>query len=231
MPPTMQKDPYDVLEVPRVASQEQIREAYRRLILQHHPDKSNPSNRVASSAKFLDIQEAHAVLSDPARKAAVDQQYLEMLDQRIIDAESELVKARGREYRDKQELDELKKENDRLKEENGDLRSRNQSLYESLRMEAAYFRDEIDHLKSVQKENEVLKETLREAGELLGKVATEQAKERHAQAIKEGVQRAFAEAGLRKSTRKDSKVTEQDAPAEGNTTRNPDSNHGSNAFV
>ena len=63
-------DPYDVLGVPRDASAEAIKQAYRRLARQHHPDanRGNP----ASEEKFKEINAAYEVLSDPEKRARFD---------------------------------------------------------------------------------------------------------------------------------------------------------------
>jgi molecular chaperone DnaJ len=58
---------YDVLGVPREASQEEIRTAYRRLAKDRHPDLAG------SSEEFSLLQEAHAVLSDPNRRRQHDE--------------------------------------------------------------------------------------------------------------------------------------------------------------
>ncbi len=60
------KDYYKTLEVAPVATALQIKKSFRRLALQHHPDK-NPGNAVAE-AKFREIQEAYEVLSDPGQR-------------------------------------------------------------------------------------------------------------------------------------------------------------------
>src|SRR3712207_821799 len=59
---------YDVLGVPREASQEEIRTAYRRLAKDRHPDLAG-----GSTQEFSLLQEAHAVLSDPNRRRQHDE--------------------------------------------------------------------------------------------------------------------------------------------------------------
>lgn len=62
---------YDNLKVPRNASPEVIRGAYRRLSQKHHPDR-NPDNPDAARVMVL-INVAYQVLSDPAKRARHDQ--------------------------------------------------------------------------------------------------------------------------------------------------------------
>ena len=57
---------YDTLGVPRTATPEEIKRAYRKLASQHHPDKGG------DTAKFQQIEEAYRVLSDPQQRAAHD---------------------------------------------------------------------------------------------------------------------------------------------------------------
>jgi molecular chaperone DnaJ len=59
---------YEVLGVPREASQEEIRNAYRRLAKDRHPDRVG-----GSTEEFSLLQEAHAVLSDPNRRRQHDE--------------------------------------------------------------------------------------------------------------------------------------------------------------
>ena len=57
---------YEHLEVPRAASTEQIKQAYRILALKHHPDKGGDPH------KFAEISRAFTVLSDPDQRALYD---------------------------------------------------------------------------------------------------------------------------------------------------------------
>jgi DnaJ-class molecular chaperone len=63
-------DPYQVLGVPKTASAEEIRKAYRRLAKQWHPD-TNPDKPEAES-RFKAISAAYALLSDPDQRARFD---------------------------------------------------------------------------------------------------------------------------------------------------------------
>jgi curved DNA-binding protein len=65
------KDYYKVLGVERKASADDIRKAYRKLAMQHHPDK-NPGDK-KSEEKFKEINEAYQVLSDEQKRARYDQ--------------------------------------------------------------------------------------------------------------------------------------------------------------
>ena len=63
-------DYYKVLGVPKNASQEEIKKAYRKLARKMHPDL-NPDDKDAHR-KFQEINEAHEVLSDPEKRAKYD---------------------------------------------------------------------------------------------------------------------------------------------------------------
>lgn len=65
------KDYYETLGVPRKASKEEIKKAYRKLALQYHPDR-NPNNQAAED-KFKEVNEAYQVLSDAQKRAHYDQ--------------------------------------------------------------------------------------------------------------------------------------------------------------
>ena len=65
------RDYYDVLGVGRDAKTEELKKAYRKLAMKHHPDR-NPDNS-SSSEKFKEATEAYEVLSDPSRRTTYDQ--------------------------------------------------------------------------------------------------------------------------------------------------------------
>src|SRR5512141_977268 len=65
------KDYYKILGVERSASADDVRKAYRKLAMQHHPDR-NPGDKQAED-KFKEINEAYQVLSDPQKRARYDQ--------------------------------------------------------------------------------------------------------------------------------------------------------------
>ncbi|KAK8611877.1 hypothetical protein V6N13_131915 [Hibiscus sabdariffa] len=64
------KSYYDILQVPKGASDEQIKRAYRKLALKYHPDK-NPGNEEANK-RFADISNAYEVLSDSEKRGIYD---------------------------------------------------------------------------------------------------------------------------------------------------------------
>jgi molecular chaperone DnaJ len=65
------RDYYEVLGVGRGATDQEIKSAYRRLALQHHPDR-NPDSKEASEERFKEITEAYSVLADGEKRAAYD---------------------------------------------------------------------------------------------------------------------------------------------------------------
>jgi len=65
------RDYYDVLGVNRDASDDEIKKAYRKLAMKHHPDR-NPGSKEAEE-RFKEAKEAYEILSDTQKKAAYDQ--------------------------------------------------------------------------------------------------------------------------------------------------------------
>jgi DnaJ-class molecular chaperone len=62
-------DHYQVLGVDRMASRDEIEKAYRRLAVQYSPDRNKEPG---AEERFVEINEAHEVLSDPKRRSAYD---------------------------------------------------------------------------------------------------------------------------------------------------------------
>lgn len=65
------RDYYEVLEISKSASEDEIKKAYRKLAKKYHPDM-NPGDKNAEE-KFKEVNEAYAVLSDPDKKTKYDQ--------------------------------------------------------------------------------------------------------------------------------------------------------------
>lgn len=63
----MAKDYYEILGVKKSASQDEIKRAYRKLALKHHPDRGGNHD------EFTKLNEAYQVLSDPQKRAQYDQ--------------------------------------------------------------------------------------------------------------------------------------------------------------
>ena len=64
------RDYYEVLEVAKNATADEIKKAYRKKALQYHPDR-NPGDKEAEE-KFKEAAEAYGVLSDPDKRARYD---------------------------------------------------------------------------------------------------------------------------------------------------------------
>ena len=65
------RDYYEILGVDRSVTQDELRSAYRKLAMQHHPDRTQGNKE--SEEKFKELSEAYAVLSDSEKRASYDQ--------------------------------------------------------------------------------------------------------------------------------------------------------------
>lgn len=67
----MAKDYYQILGIAKGASEADIKKAYRKLALEHHPDRNKGDK--TSEEKFKEVTKAYEVLSDPAKRQSYDQ--------------------------------------------------------------------------------------------------------------------------------------------------------------
>jgi molecular chaperone DnaJ len=65
------RDYYEILGITRTATEQEIKSSYRKLAMQHHPDR-NPDNPHAEE-KFKECTEAYSVLIDSNKRARYDQ--------------------------------------------------------------------------------------------------------------------------------------------------------------
>lgn len=66
------RDYYQVLGVPKNATEDEIKKAYRRLAMKYHPDR-NPDGDSKAEEQFKEAKEAYEILSEPQKRAAYDQ--------------------------------------------------------------------------------------------------------------------------------------------------------------
>ena len=67
------RDYYETLGVPKNASDEEIKKAYRKQAMKHHPDRNHGDTSKDAEAKFKEAKEAYELLSDAQKRAAYDQ--------------------------------------------------------------------------------------------------------------------------------------------------------------
>ena len=67
------RDYYEVLGIPKNGTDEDIKKAYRKLAMKHHPDRNQGDGAKKSEEKFKEAKEAYEMLSDPQKRAAYDQ--------------------------------------------------------------------------------------------------------------------------------------------------------------
>jgi molecular chaperone DnaJ len=67
------RDYYEVLGVPKNASEEEIKKSYRKLAMKYHPDRNQGETGKDAEVKFKEAKEAYEMLSDAEKRAAYDQ--------------------------------------------------------------------------------------------------------------------------------------------------------------
>ncbi|MBC8055521.1 MAG: molecular chaperone DnaJ [Rhizobiales bacterium] len=67
------RDYYEVLGVAKNASDDDIKKAYRKLAMKHHPDRNQGDDAKKSEEKFKEAKEAYEMLTEPQKRAAYDQ--------------------------------------------------------------------------------------------------------------------------------------------------------------
>ena len=67
------RDYYEVLGVAKNASEDEIKKAYRKLAMKHHPDRNQGDPAKKAEESFKEAKEAYEMLSDPQKRAAYDQ--------------------------------------------------------------------------------------------------------------------------------------------------------------
>lgn len=67
------RDYYEVLGVPKNASDEEIKKAYRKQAMKHHPDRNQGDAAKVAEEKFKESKEAYEMLADPQKRVAYDQ--------------------------------------------------------------------------------------------------------------------------------------------------------------
>jgi DnaJ family protein A protein 2 len=76
----MSKDLYSVLNIDKTASEQDLKKAYKKAALKHHPDR-NKDNKQEAEVKFKEVSEAYEILNNPQKREIYDKYGYDMLQQ------------------------------------------------------------------------------------------------------------------------------------------------------
>ncbi len=68
---TKKRDYYDVLGVSKGAAHDEIKKAFRKKAMEHHPDR-NPNDKAGAEKKFKEVNEAYEILGDETKRRNYD---------------------------------------------------------------------------------------------------------------------------------------------------------------
>jgi curved DNA-binding protein CbpA len=92
---------YETLGVSDHATDDEIKRAYRKAAMRSHPDR-NVGNEKAAHAKFQEIKEAYAILSDPAQREVYDRIFAEEMERHAERLKKEEAEREARETRERE---------------------------------------------------------------------------------------------------------------------------------
>ncbi|KAH6916027.1 DnaJ domain-containing protein [Coprinopsis sp. MPI-PUGE-AT-0042] len=115
---------YDILALDKSATTDEVRKAYRKRVLETHPDKLDPSatedERQAAQREFQKVHEAFETLGDPQKKRRYDAGQTLRLDPELVSQHSARLAADRREWaRQQAELHQRRMEDYKARLENG----------------------------------------------------------------------------------------------------------------
>jgi len=87
---------YEVLGVSKIADDNEIKKAYRKLALVNHPDKTGDENKEEFTKLFQKISEAYEILSDPVKKRVYDNPLASIFSEPEIPKESQIAEVYGK---------------------------------------------------------------------------------------------------------------------------------------